>query len=177
VLEPTLKRIGEWGAIATSTATASVSHRPGDGCRVLHARIGHNELAQYSERRGLLKNLDRLARKFETARTLVPQARVEMVAGASRHHRLWHDTLGDRGVARSAAQRDRLETSYLRLRAYRSRRTFEFIDTCDRSTSSSRTATPDAVAAAMECTPAQIAQLRAILHYAAADRRRTVTTD
>ena len=41
---------------------------------------GHNEKAQYSERADdYANNLDRLARKFETARTLVPKPEVEML--------------------------------------------------------------------------------------------------
>jgi 2-oxoglutarate ferredoxin oxidoreductase subunit alpha len=44
---------------------------------------GHNEAAGYSERpEDWLKNMERLGRKFETARTLVPGPVVEQVAGA-----------------------------------------------------------------------------------------------
>ena len=45
---------------------------------------GHNAKAQYSERPGdYLDNVDRLVRKFDTARTLVPAPEVITVPGAA----------------------------------------------------------------------------------------------
>ena len=81
---------------------------------------GHNEMAAYSERPEDYKNnLDRLARKFETAKSLVPQPVVDIVTGAK---------VGIIGYGSSdfAIQESRdqlreeqgLATSYLRLRAY-----------------------------------------------------------
>ena len=81
---------------------------------------GHNEMAAYSERpEDYLKNLDRLNRKFDTARSLVPQPIVDVVAGAK---------IGIIGYGSSdfAIQESRdqlreeqgISTSYLRLRAY-----------------------------------------------------------
>ena len=81
---------------------------------------GHNERAAYSERpEDYLKNLDRLNRKFDTARSLVPQPIVDVVAGAK---------IGIIGYGSSdfAIQESRdqlreeqgISTSYLRLRAY-----------------------------------------------------------
>jgi 2-oxoglutarate/2-oxoacid ferredoxin oxidoreductase subunit alpha len=81
---------------------------------------GHNEMAQYSERADdYLKNLDRLSRKFDTAKTLVPPAVIETDPGA---------TVGviAYGSSQLAVQEARdqlreeagLETAYLRLRAY-----------------------------------------------------------
>ena len=70
---------------------------PGDGMPPYFTRgSGHNEKAQYSERADdYANNLDRLSRKFETARTLVPKPEVEMAGqGGDRHHRLRHDALG-----------------------------------------------------------------------------------
>jgi 2-oxoglutarate ferredoxin oxidoreductase subunit alpha len=81
---------------------------------------GHNEMAQYSESPDAYKsNLDRIARKFETAKTLVPQpvetsdpgARVGIIAFGSSH---W-------AVVESRDQlreEHGLATGYLRLRAY-----------------------------------------------------------
>ncbi len=81
---------------------------------------GHNAMAQYTERADdYVANLDRLAKKFETAKTLVPQPVEESVAGArvgviaygSSH---WAVTeTRDQLVAEAS-----LPTSYLRLRAY-----------------------------------------------------------
>jgi 2-oxoglutarate ferredoxin oxidoreductase subunit alpha len=44
---------------------------------------GHNEMAQYSEKsRDYVNNMDRLARKFDTARTLVPKPEIQDRPGA-----------------------------------------------------------------------------------------------
>ncbi len=91
---------------------------------------GHNEKSQYSERPDdYANNMDRLAKKFETARTLVPRPEIVRNAGnevgiiayGTSHHALV-ETL------------DQLETEYgvqadyLRLRAYPfTRETHEFI--------------------------------------------------
>ncbi|MCS6826114.1 MAG: 2-oxoacid:acceptor oxidoreductase subunit alpha, partial [Caldilinea sp.] len=79
---------------------------------------GHTEYATYSERADVWeRNIKRLARKFETARRLVPGPVVEEVEGAavgiisvgSNHPAIVEarDRLRERGV----------ETSYLRIRA------------------------------------------------------------
>jgi 2-oxoglutarate ferredoxin oxidoreductase subunit alpha len=81
---------------------------------------GHNEMAQYTERPDdYVKNMDRLARKFDTARTLVPQpvlereaqASVGIIAFGSSHWAVEES----RDQLREEAG---LKTSYLRLRAY-----------------------------------------------------------
>jgi 2-oxoglutarate ferredoxin oxidoreductase subunit alpha len=81
---------------------------------------GHNEMAQYTERPGdYVSNMDRLLRKFDTARTLVPApvvetepgARVGIIAFGSSHWAVEEA----RDQLRDAAG---LRTSYLRLRAY-----------------------------------------------------------
>ncbi len=91
---------------------------------------GHNEKAQYSERPDdYVANMDRLAKKFETARTLVPKPEivrnegneVGIIAYGTSHHAIVESL-------------DQLETEYgvkadyLRLRAYPfTRETQEFI--------------------------------------------------
>ncbi len=91
---------------------------------------GHNEKGQYSERPDdYANNMDRLARKFETARTLVPRPElvrnegheVGIIAYGTSHHALVESL-------------DQLQTEYgvkadyLRLRAYPfTRETYEFI--------------------------------------------------
>jgi 2-oxoglutarate ferredoxin oxidoreductase subunit alpha len=81
---------------------------------------GHNDLAQYSERADdYVKNLDRLARKFETAKTIVPGpileadpgATVGVIAYGSSHWAVQEarDQLREEGG---------LKTDYMRLRAY-----------------------------------------------------------
>jgi 2-oxoglutarate ferredoxin oxidoreductase subunit alpha len=81
---------------------------------------GHNEVAQYTERADdYVRNLDRLARKFETAKTLVPRPVVEIEPGA----KVGIIAFGSSHWAIEEA-RDQLreahglKTSYLRLRAY-----------------------------------------------------------
>ncbi len=81
---------------------------------------GHNEKAQYSERPDdYVNNLDRLDRKWETARTIVPgpvlehsapDAKVGIIAFGSSHWALVEtiDQLQEQGI----------EADYLRLRAY-----------------------------------------------------------
>ncbi|MGA7459838.1 MAG: 2-oxoacid:acceptor oxidoreductase subunit alpha [Candidatus Korobacteraceae bacterium] len=91
---------------------------------------GHNEKGQYSERPDdYANNMDRLARKFETARTLVPRPElvrnegheIGIIAYGTSHHALVESL-------------DQLQTEYgvkadyLRLRAYPfTRETYEFI--------------------------------------------------
>src|SRR6185503_13272909 len=81
---------------------------------------GHNAMAQYSERADdYVQNLDRLARKFETAKTLVPPAILEsdadatigIIAYGSSH---WAVQEGRDQLREEAG----LKTAYLRLRAY-----------------------------------------------------------
>jgi 2-oxoglutarate ferredoxin oxidoreductase subunit alpha len=79
---------------------------------------GHNELASYSERPDdWEQNLDRLARKFETARRLVPGPVVDLVEGAE----VGIITLGSNDPAvqeaRDLLRAQGMETSYMRLRA------------------------------------------------------------
>lgn len=94
---------------------------PGTGAPAYFTRgSGHNEMALYTERPDdYVKNLDRLSRKFDTARTLVPQpvvendakAKIGIIAFGSSH---W-------AVEESRDQlreESGIHTSYLRLRAY-----------------------------------------------------------
>ena len=94
---------------------------PGDGLPVYFTRgSGHNAKGQYSERPDdYVENMDRLLRKFETARNVVPTPVVDTVPGAK---------LGFIGYGTShwaiGESRDQLreetdvKTSYFRLRAY-----------------------------------------------------------
>ena len=96
---------------------------------------GHNEKAQYSERPDdFEKNMERLSRKFETARSFVPKpevlgdgkAKIGIIAYGTSH---W-------GIVEARDQmRDeyKLATDYLRLRAYPfTKEVVEFIDKHDR---------------------------------------------
>jgi len=120
--EEVLKRLGSFGRY-TDVDGDGIPYRtiPGDGLPAYFARgSGHNAKGQYSERPDdYVDNMDRLARKFETARTLVPRPVVEKNPKAK---------IGFIGYGTShyatEESRDQLreetnvETSYFRLRAY-----------------------------------------------------------
>jgi len=81
---------------------------------------GHNAMAVYSERPDdYQNNLDRLARKFETAKTLVPKPEVELNAGAKIGIVNYGSSMFAVGESRDQLREEhKIETSCLRLRAY-----------------------------------------------------------
>jgi 2-oxoglutarate ferredoxin oxidoreductase subunit alpha len=117
-----LARIGEWGRYQDVDGDA-IPYRslPGTDAPAYFTRgSGHNARGQYSERADdYVNNMQRLRRKFETARTLVPPPEV---------HRAPDARIGLVGYGTShwaiVESRDQLNaeagvpTSYLRLRAY-----------------------------------------------------------
>ena len=117
-----LKELGEWGRYKDVDGDG-IAYRtiPGDGLPVYFTRgSGHNAKGQYSERPDdYVENMDRLARKFETARKSVPTPVVQSNPKAK---------IGFLGYGTShfaiEESRDQLreetkvETSYFRLRAY-----------------------------------------------------------
>ena len=79
---------------------------------------GHNERAAYSERpEDWEKNMARLGRKFETARTLVPQPVEERVEGAEIAIIAYGSADPAVVETRARLERQGIKTSYLRLRA------------------------------------------------------------
>jgi 2-oxoglutarate/2-oxoacid ferredoxin oxidoreductase subunit alpha len=132
-----LERMGEFGRYKDLDGDG-IPYRtiPGDGMPAYFTRgSGHNERGQYSERPDdYVNNVERLARKFETARRFVPppaidldpQARVGIIAFGTTHFAIEEsrDQLAREGGVR---------TSYLRLRAYPfSDELSEFINRHDR---------------------------------------------
>ncbi len=96
---------------------------------------GHNEKAQYSERPDdYQNNMERLARKFETARSLVPKP--EMVANGTSKIGLIAFGTSDFAIRESRdqlAQEYKIKTDYLRLRAYPfNRDVHEFVEKHER---------------------------------------------
>jgi 2-oxoglutarate/2-oxoacid ferredoxin oxidoreductase subunit alpha len=180
----TLTRIGEWGRYRDVDGDG-IPYRtvPGDGMPAYFTRgSGHNELAQYSERaEDYSKNLARLARKFETARTLVPRPDVEMVASGTVGILAYGTTHWAIVESRDQLRLEHgLETSYLRLRGYPfTPDVFEFVDRCDRVYVVEQNRDSQMLSLLrMEATPAQIAKLRAIACYAGLPLDgRTVTTE
>jgi 2-oxoglutarate/2-oxoacid ferredoxin oxidoreductase subunit alpha len=144
---------------------------PGDGLPAYFTRgSGHNELAQYSERADdYVRNLDRLARKFETARTLVPKPEVELSAPGGVGILAFGTThwaiIESRDQLRYEAG---LEVSYLRLRAWPfTPEVWAFVDHCDRVYVVEQNRDGQMCSLLrMEATPEQFAKLRSIRHYA-----------
>jgi 2-oxoglutarate ferredoxin oxidoreductase subunit alpha len=180
----TLKRLGEFARYRDVDGDG-IPYRtiPGDGMPAYFTRgSGHNERAQYSERaEDYSKNLDRLARKFETARTLMPRPEVELLAkgkvGIIAYGTTHWAIVESRDQLSHEAQ---LTTSYLRLRAYPfTPEVFEFIDRCDRVYVVEQNRDSQMLSLLrMECNPAQLAKLRPIPHYAGLPiDGRSVTTE
>ena len=143
---------------------------PGTGAPAFFTRgSGHNEMAQYTERPDdYVRNLDRLSRKFDTARTMVPgpvvqnepEARAGIIAFGSSH---W-------AVEESRDQlreETGLKTSYLRLRGYPfTPEVDEFIRRHDRVyvVEQNRDAQMRSLLL-MDGDPALATRLRSVLHY------------
>jgi 2-oxoglutarate ferredoxin oxidoreductase subunit alpha len=167
-----LKRIGEFGRYRDVDGDG-IPYRtiPGDGMPAYFARgSGHSETAQYSERSDdYANNLDRLARKFETAQTLVPKPEIELVGeggvGLIAYGTTHWAIIESRDQLKNEAN---LDTSYLRLRAFPfTSEVGEFIDRCDRVylVEQNRDAQMMSLLK-MVCAPAQLAKLYSVLHYA-----------
>ncbi len=130
---------------------------------------GHDERAAYSERADDYKNnMDRLTRKYDTARTYVPAPQIDYVDGAQVGLLAFGTT--DVAVAESRHQMESeydLKTNYFRLRAIPfGEGLVEFIDRCDRVYVIEQNR--DAQMAGlmkMELSPERIAKLRSLLHY------------
>src|SRR5687767_2089572 len=120
--QATLARLGQWGRYQDVDGDG-IPYRtiPGTGMPSYFTRgSGHNEKGQYSERPDdYVNNVDRLARKFDTARKYVPKPEIDDAEGAA---------LGIVGYGTSHfaidESRDQLSrengirAGYLRLRAY-----------------------------------------------------------
>jgi 2-oxoglutarate ferredoxin oxidoreductase subunit alpha len=120
--EAKVKELGTWGRYKDVDGDAIPWRSlPGTSAPAFFTRgSGHNEMAQYSERADdYVKNLDRLARKFETAKTIVPapvlvsdpDATVGIIAYGSTDYAMQEG----RDQLREEVG---LKTAYLRLRAY-----------------------------------------------------------
>jgi 2-oxoglutarate/2-oxoacid ferredoxin oxidoreductase subunit alpha len=117
-----LKSLGEWGRYKDVDGDG-IPYRsvPGESMPAFFTRgSGHNEKAQYSERPDdYVKNIDRLARKFETARRYVPKPIVEDVEGAEVGIIGFGSSHWAIDECRDQLARDfGIQTGYLRLRAY-----------------------------------------------------------
>ena len=166
-----LKKIGEWGRYKDVDGDG-IPYRtvPGDGMPASFTRgSGHNAKGQYSERPDdYVENMDRLVRKFETARGAVPPPVVENVEGAK---------VGLIGYGTShwaiTESRDQLreetdvKTSYFRLRAYPfTEELVTFIDAYDRIYVIEQNRDAQLLQLMrLAVSPDRIAKLRSVLHY------------
>jgi 2-oxoglutarate/2-oxoacid ferredoxin oxidoreductase subunit alpha len=143
---------------------------PGSGLPSFFTRgSGHNEMALYSEKPDdYVKNVDRLARKFDTARTLVPapvvqqdeRAKVGIIAYGTSHFSVEE--------ARDQLREESgLHTSYLRLRAYPFAPMVEdFIRRHDRVYVVEQNRDAQMLSLLrMDSDPALMVRLRSVLHY------------
>jgi 2-oxoglutarate ferredoxin oxidoreductase subunit alpha len=170
--EATLRRLGgEWGRYQDVDGDG-IPYRtvPGDGMPAYFTRgSGHNERGQYSERPDdYVNNMERLARKFETARQHVPKPEIVDADGAE---------IGIVGfgtshwsIDESRAQlegENGVKTAYLRLRAYPfTTELTEFVDRCRRVYVVEQNRDAQMLGLMrLEFTPERIAKLRSVLHF------------
>jgi 2-oxoglutarate/2-oxoacid ferredoxin oxidoreductase subunit alpha len=166
-----LRRIGEWGRYADVDGDG-IPYRtiPGDGMpAVLTRGSGHNQKGQYSERPDdYVNNVDRLARKFDTARGALPKPAIDVDPNA-------RIGLIAYGTTDPAAKESRdqlreesaLRTSYLRVRAYPfAAELTDFIDAHDRVYVIEQNRDRQlAQLMRMDLEAAQSRKLRSVLHY------------
>ena len=166
-----LKKLGEWGRYKDVDGDG-IPYRtiPGDGMPAYFTRgSGHNAKGQYSERPDdYVDNMDRLARKFETARRFVPKPEVDSVPGTK---------IGFIGYGTSHwainESRDQLreetdvKASYFRLRAYPFTDELPaFIDAHDRIYVIEQNRDAQLLQLMkLELTPERVTKLRSVLHY------------
>jgi len=166
-----LKALGEWGRYKDVDGDG-IPYRtvPGDGMPASFARgSGHNEKGQYSERPDdYVNNMDRLGRKFETARAFVPKPEIERVAGAK---------IGFIGYGTShwaitesldqLREETDVKVSYFRLRGYPfNEELVEFIDAHERVYVIEQNRDAQLLQLIkLDVTPERVARLRSVLHY------------
>src|SRR3989441_10755822 len=166
-----LKKIGEWGRYKDVDGDG-IAYRtiPGDGMPAYFTRgSGHNAKGQYSERPDdYVENMDRLARKFETARNYVPKPVVENVPGAKIGLIGYGTSDWAIGESRDQLREETdLKTSYFRLRAYPfTDELASFIDAHDHVYVIEQNRDAQLLQLmTLYLTPDRVKKLRSILHY------------
>src|SRR5690349_8117354 len=166
-----LKELGEWGRYKDVDGDG-IPYRtiPGDGMPAYFTRgSGHNAKGQYSERPDdYVENMDRLARKFDTARRHVPtpvidqnpKAKIGFVAYGTSEYA----TQESRDQLR---EETKVETSYFRLRGYPfNEELARFVDTHERVYVIEQNRDAQLLQLMkLELTPEQQTKLRSVLHY------------
>jgi 2-oxoglutarate ferredoxin oxidoreductase subunit alpha len=166
-----LKELGEWGRYKDVDGDG-IPYRtvPGDNLPASFTRgSGHNARGQYSERPDdYVENMDRLARKFETARSHVPEpvvqnnpkAKIGFVAFGTSH-------FATEESRDQLLEETKVETSYFRLRGYPfNAELATFVDAHDRVyvIEQNRDAQLRQLMK-LELTPERVSKLRSVLHY------------
>jgi 2-oxoglutarate/2-oxoacid ferredoxin oxidoreductase subunit alpha len=169
--EEVLKKIGEWGRYKDVDGDG-IPYRtiPGDGMPAYFARgSGHNAKGQYSERPDdYVDNMDRLSRKFDTARQHVPKPVIDSNPNA----KIGLIAYGTSDYA-TQESRDQLhdetgvETSYFRLRAYPfTDDLVKFVDAHERIYVIEQNRDAQLLQLMkLELTPERQMKLRSVLHY------------
>jgi 2-oxoglutarate ferredoxin oxidoreductase subunit alpha len=166
-----LKKLGEWGRYKDVDGDG-IAYRtvPGDGLPAYFTRgSGHNAKGQYSERPDdYVDNMDRLSRKFDTARRHVPKAEIVTTPGA----RIGLLAYGTSHWAVTESRDQLLEetdvkTSYYRLRAYPFAPDLaEFVDAHDRVYVIEQNRDAQLMQLLrLELTPERQLKMRSVLHY------------
>src|SRR6516225_4543872 len=166
-----LKQLGEWGRYRDVDGDG-IAYRtiPGDGLPAYFTRgSGHNAKGQYSERPDdYVENMDRLARKFDTARARVPRPAIDLNPKAK---------IGFIGFGTSEyairESRDQLhdetsvDTSYFRLRGYPfTEELIAFVDAHERIYVIEQNRDAQLLQLMrLELTPDRQSRLRSVLHY------------
>jgi 2-oxoglutarate ferredoxin oxidoreductase subunit alpha len=166
-----LKELGEWGRYRDVDGDG-IPYRtiPGDGLPAYFTRgSGHNAKGQYSERPDdYVENMDRLNRKFETARQHVPRPAVDLnpkaKLGLIAYGTSQYATEESRDQLREETQ---VETSYFRLRGYPfNEELAAFIDAHERIYVIEQNRDAQLLQLMkLELTPEQQTKLRSVLHY------------
>ena len=179
-----LKKLGQFGRYRDVDGDG-IPYRtvPGDGLPSYFARgSGHNEQALYSERADdYTKNLDRLSRKFQTAKKMMPKPEIDMAAEGGIGLIAYGTSHWAIVESRDQLKSERgIETSYLRLKAYPfSQELNDFIDRHDRVYVVEQNRDAQMLSLLrIDLTPERVLKLRSSRHYAGLPiDGRSVTTD
>jgi 2-oxoglutarate ferredoxin oxidoreductase subunit alpha len=167
----TLQRLGDWGRYMDVDGDGIAWRTiPGDGLPAYFNRgSGHNARGQYSERADdYTNNMDRLARKFETARQWVPAEVVDTQPGADVAIIAYGTSHWASEEARDQLKTEAgLATSYMRLRAYPFTEEVErFIDRHTRVYVVEQNRDGQMLSLLkLDLTPGQVGKLRSVVYY------------
>jgi len=167
----TLKRLGDWGRYVDVDGDGIAWRTvPGDGLPAYFNRgSGHNARGQYSERADdYTANVDRLAKKFETARKWVPAEVTDEQPGADVAILAYGTTHWAAEEARDQLKNEAgLTTAYMRLRAYPFTEAVErFIDRHQRVYVVEQNRDAQMLSLLkLDLTPGQVGKLRSVVYY------------